>query len=457
MKISFRVLLKGGIWSFGTFGLVQVIRLGTNIILARLLSPELFGIMLIVNSVRIGIEFISDLGVSQNIIFNKNANDPEYYNTAWTIQAIRGVGIWLVALALAIPISRFYQSPILAYLTPVVALCSVFVGFTSISVPLLQKRLQYARVNAFDAVSAFGGMAAIVVFAYISRSIWALAFGGIFGCAISTIGSYFILPDIKHQFRISKRYVWEMLHFGKWVFVSSIAYFLSTNFDRLFLAKVISLEMLGVYGIARSLADALGAMVLRFGTHVLFPFIASHSQLPRAELHQQLGRIRKRSLLLAAIGFSAIAAMADLPIKLLYDERYQAANWMLPLLIIGSWFSLLAYLNESTLLGLGKPSYIAISNIAKFVFLLVALPLGVTYFALPGGIVVVVLSDLFRYFPILLGLRRERFSFAAQDLFLTLVTFMLIGLWEWLRHVFGFGNSFETMPTTISAYFNIGW
>ena len=49
---------------------------------------------------------------------------------------------------------------------------------------------------------------------------------------------------------------------------------------------------------------------------------------------------------------------------------------MLPVLIIGSWFSILAYLNELTLLGLGKPSYNAASNGLKFAFLLIGLPLS---------------------------------------------------------------------------------
>jgi O-antigen/teichoic acid export membrane protein len=453
MTISVRVLLKGIVWSFGTYGVVQAFRFVTNVILARLLAPELFGIMLIVNSVRIGIEFISDVGVSQNIIYHKNANDPEFYNTAWTLQAIRGIGIWLVASILAVPVARFYQSPILMFVVPITAFTSVLAGFSSISLALLQKRLRFARMYAFDTVSAFVGAAAIVLFAYFSPTIWALVFGFVFGCTVSTIASYFLLPDIKHRFYLSKRYVLEILHFGKWVFASSIVYFLSTNFDRLYLAKVVSLEMLGVYGIARTIAEALGMMVLRLGTNVLFPFIASHSQMPRADLHEQLGRIRVRSLLLAGFGFSVIAATADLPIKLLYDERYQAASWMLPLLIIGSWFSVLAYVNEATLLGLGKPIYTAISNLSKFAFLLIGIPLSVMYFGLFGGIVVVVLSDLFRYFPILIGQRREHFSFGVQDLLVTLATFLLFGLWEWLRSVSGFGTSFETLPIEISAFF----
>ena len=85
---------RGALWTVGGFGAGQVIRFVSNIILTRLLVPQLFGLMAIVNTVRMGIELISDLGIGQNMIYSPNASDPEYYNTAWTLQIIR---IYLMA------------------------------------------------------------------------------------------------------------------------------------------------------------------------------------------------------------------------------------------------------------------------------------------------------------------------------------------------------------------------
>jgi hypothetical protein len=55
------------------------------------------------------------------------------------------------------------------------------------------------------------------------------------------------------------------MHFGKWIFVSSMVFFLSTYIDRLYLGKVVPLELLGIYGIARSISDLTGNLVLRLG------------------------------------------------------------------------------------------------------------------------------------------------------------------------------------------------
>jgi O-antigen/teichoic acid export membrane protein len=443
MTISLRFLLRGAIWTIGAYGVSQALRLITNVLLARLLAPELFGLMLIVNSLRTGLELLSDVGIGQNIVYHKNGNDPDFYNTAWSIQSVRSILLWFIALGLTLPVARFYESPVLMFILPLTTFSIVLAGFTSVTRELLQKRLQVAKLNAFDATTSIISSVAYVLFAYLSPTVWSLVLGGLFGSTITLIGSYFLLPDVRQRFQFSKQFSLEILHFGKWIFVSSVLYFLSTNFDRLYLAKAVPLQLLGIYGIARSISEMLGLVILRLGNYVLFPIIASHSQMPRDDLRTQLAPLRSKFLFLTALVFSLLVSFGDVPIKLFYDERYQAAAWMLPVLVLGAWFSILAYLNESTLLGLGKPSYTAISNALKFVFLLISLPIGFRFYNLTGCIAVVVLADAFRYIPISIGQRREEFSFGAQDLLFTLGVVLFTGLLEWSRWTCGFGTSLD--------------
>src|ERR1700733_3514070 len=124
MKISTQIM-RGSGWTTAAFAGSQFLRFASNIVLARLLSPELFGIMAIVNSVRTGVEMFTDVGTSQNIVFNHNAEDPDFYNTAWTINLIRGLLLSFVCLAIASPLARFYRIQELAVVFPFVGLSFV--------------------------------------------------------------------------------------------------------------------------------------------------------------------------------------------------------------------------------------------------------------------------------------------------------------------------------------------
>lgn len=436
------------------FAVSQAIRVGQSIILARLLAPNIFGIMLIFTTVNTGIQLMTDVGIGKGVIYHKEADDPDFYNTAWTLQVVRSTILWVIAIFIAFPAAHFYNFPVLIIIIPITALSFVIDGLSSISKVLVQKRLEFAKQNIFNTIVALVSALGYVTLAYITPTIWAPVFGGLIASTASMIGSYFLLDDVRQRFHISRKYAAQISQFGKWIFISSFVYFLSTNYDRLYLAKAIPLALLGVYGIARNISELVSLFFLSLGNGVVFPFIASHSEVPRNEFHNELAGVRAKFLIPAAIGLSCFTVAADLAIRILYDQRYHAASWMLPVLIVGSWFSILANINEATLLGLGKPLYSAISNCTKFLFLSIGLPLGIGKYGFVAAIFVVVLAEVFRYLPMAIGLQRERFSFGKQDLLLTLGVFVMIAFLNWLRWAVGLGTSFDTLPIDWSRLLN---
>src|SRR5437762_230154 len=108
MTISTRTLVSGTFWTIGAYGISTALRVVTNVALAHMLAPDIFGTMLIVYTLKTGIELVSDVGINQNIVYNENADNPEFYNTAWTLQLLRSIGLWLVFVAAAWPIALFY-------------------------------------------------------------------------------------------------------------------------------------------------------------------------------------------------------------------------------------------------------------------------------------------------------------------------------------------------------------
>lgn len=448
MNLSKPSIISGVIWTVAGYGATLLARLGAIVVIARLLAPELFGIMAIINSVRTGLDLVSDFGLGQNVVQNKNADDPKFLNTAWSLQLIRGAILFFFCLAASLPLAYFYDATILMIAVPVAALNFLFGSLNSVSLFLMHRRLQLRKLNTFETSIEFVSAMAHVVLAYLSPTVWALVLGGLTATFTRMIGSYFLMPELRHTFSISKEYAWQIFRFGKWIFLSSIVYFISMNFDRLYLGKVAPLAMLGIYGLARSLADPLGAIVLRLGALVVFPAIAASASQPRHQLRARISSGRLKLLLVAAVGLASVASVGDWIVDILYDDRYQAAGWMLPILIVGVWLSIICTISESTLLGFGKPVYGAIANTLKCGYVVIVLPIGYLHYGILGAVIVIATSDLCRYIPLLVGQVRERCSFVRQDLITTLILFALIASFGGVRLSLGLGTSLQAIVTT---------
>ena len=86
------------------------------------------------------------------------------------------------------------------------------------------------------------------------------------------------------------------------------------------------------------------------------------------------------------------------------------------------------------------------SNSAKFFLLLIGLPLGISNYGFVAAIAVIVCAEVFRNIPLVIGLKRERFSFGRQDVLMTLAVFAIVALLNWLRWALGFGTCFDSLP-----------
>jgi O-antigen/teichoic acid export membrane protein len=418
-KIS-RQMVERLTWTTVSFGVIQLLRLLNNVVLARLLSPHLFGLMLIVNSIRVGVELLSDVGINQSIISNRQGHSPEFYDTAWTIKVIRGTLLGAICFGTSSLLASFFETPELATILPVIALIFIFTGFQSASGALLQKQMSLARISLFDMGVALISIASHIALAYVTPTIWALVLGTVLNNAIALVASYLIIPGVKHRFFLDRESVREILTFGKWIFLTSVIYFLAMNFDRLYFAKQITLTMLGVYSIARSLADMLSTFVVRTSNLVLFPKVAA-MQASAPEVRAKLLHARRMMLALAAVGLAGFTSVSDLVVHMLYDERYALAGIMLPLMLLGVWISILGTVNDSILLGRGKPAYSAFANAAKLIAIVIGVPVAFHYYGLIAALIVLNAGEVVRYMVLWVFSRGKHLAFARDDLALTLL------------------------------------
>lgn len=421
------------------YGFSQFLRLLGNLILSRLLVPEYFGLMALSNILIQGLAFFSDVGLEPGIIRSKRAHEGDFLSTAWTIQVIRGCVIFLLSIVIAIPSSIIYNEPILAYIVPAIGLSSIFQGLQSTYLYTLSKELKQGILTYVEIIIQTISLVVIILLAYLYRNIWSLVIGSLVFAILKAIWSHHLTTGPKNHFLLEQTATTELLSFGKWIFFSSAMMFLASQADRLLLGKIFPLALLGIYNIALMFAELPKQVLIAISQRVLFPLITNFSHLSRLELRTQLRKQRRIMLYPLGLLVAVFACFGDYLILLLYDQRYQQASWILPLLAAGIWPLVLHSTIDRSLYALGKPNYSAFGNLAKFLYMLVALPMLHRIAGNFGAVIAVVMNDIPVYIIINIGLVKEKISLLKQDLVATLAFVVMIGFFLALRQILCLG------------------
>ena len=434
-----KLAYKGAFWTIAGFGFSQGLRFVNNIILTRLLVPEYFGLMAVVSTLLVSLELFSDVGVGQSIVSNSRGEEPEFLNTAWTIKIIRGFVLWIICLIMTVPAAQFYEDERLLWLLPFIGFSSVLSGLSSTSLSVLNRQLALDKLMLFDLSAQFFSILVMLGLSWYTRSIWSLAIGGVSLQVFRTVVSHQLKNQPPNRICWDKRSLKEILSFGKWMFVATALMFLAEQADRLILGKLLSFKMLGVYTVAYTLAAMPREIIKRLGSRVIFPTISRHKDLPRPTLRAKILQQRRKILLGFALFLAFLVSAGDLIIKALYDDRYIQATWMMPILCVGIWFSVLFYTNSPALLAIGKPLYSAQSNFFRFLTIALGLPTAFHFSGSLGAIIVISLSDLPLYLVNMYGLWREKLLCFSQDLRATVLFVGVLALFLLLRNYLGFG------------------
>ncbi len=429
--------IRGAIWTVAAYGISQLLRFGSNVILTRLLLPELFGLMSLVYVFITGLVLFSDLGIHTSIVQNKRGDEPDFLNTAWTMQIIRGFLLWLGCLVLAFPASQIYNEPRLALLLPIVGLTSALGGFNSTAIFTLNRHLSVKQLAIYELSGQVISLAVMLIWAVLYPSVWALVGGSLSSSIFHLIRSHQLNKGKPNRLTWDRSAVRELIGFGKWIFISTVMTFLANQSDRLILGKLFSLEMLGVYGIAFALADMPRSLLLAVSNKVIFPTYSRMTELPRSEFRQKILRNRQPILLVLAVGLAIFISFGNLLVSFLYDDRYAAAGWMLPLISLGTWPLMLTQTIDPVLFALGKPRYNAFGSFLSFLFYAIGIPIGFSLYGAVGAVVSVAVSNIPIWILVSYALWREQISAFRQDILATAVFLTTLTIMFGVRSFFG--------------------
>lgn len=411
---------RQALWLTVPFGLQQAIRLFNNVVLAYLLAPEIFGVMLLINTLRTGTELLSDVGVGQSVVRSPHAKDRTFLDSAFTVQLVRGIILMVLALLAAWPIAEAYGNP---ELVPVICLVSIVFLMTGLQSPdlfLMQRDMRVVHRGIYDLVGTVINTIVTIGLAWWLGNVWALVWGLVINAVVTTLLSYAFAPFRLPRLTWHSEHSAEILHFGKWIFLSTALYFAAISTDKIYFSAVLPLALVGIYGVARTFSDMLTALAQRLGSFLVFPRVVELRER-RDEAAPTFQRKRRIALAMIAAATAVAIAVSDQLILLLYDTRYHAAAFMLPVLMAGVWFAVLGAFGEAKLFGLDRPRSAAVGNAVKFAILIVGLPLLVPTQGVFAGLLVLLAAEAGRWLALSIALRHERLASIGDDLVLTVL------------------------------------
>ncbi len=402
-----RAAAKGALWVFGAFALGQVVRLGSSLVLSRLLFPEAFGIMRVLMVVVGIVGMLSDAGLRGSIIAHKRGNEPDFYNTAWTLQCLRGVAVAAVVSALAAPLASYYALPELSFLLPAVGLSLVFRGLQSTAVFTLSRQVNPKPGALLDLAVRVSSVAIMVGLAFVWKSVWVLALGMILSNMGSGLATHFLIKGYRNRWRWDKEAVRAQLRFGKWVFLSSALAALLGQGGSAVVAKLLTDNMLGVYSIALLLSEAVTQAMQTVATKVLQPLYAKFVLGNRKRLRGRMFKVRGALLALALPPLWVLGIFGQEIVDLLFDERYVQAGWMLRILAAGSIGTLIIGTAEMLFVASGDSRSHLIHKATGATFFVLCMAVGYSLGEFQGVLIGMSVGRILGYLPMAFLLRRR--------------------------------------------------
>lgn len=399
-------VLRGSALTVLGFGGTQAIRLLGNLILARLLFPEAFGIMALVAVLLVGLAMLSDIGIYPAIQRSRRGDDEAFLNTAWTINIIRGVVLLLAGSALAWPMAQFYGEPILAQLAPVACLALLIQSFEPTKVAQAERHLLLGRVTLLELTAQSVALVVMVVLAALTGSLWALVIGSLVASLTRMIMAWTVLPGIVNRPRLEPEAMRELIHFGKWMFLSTVAGFLAQNADKLVLGRYLSAHELGLYNIGFFLAS----FPLMLGTTLVVRLmIPVYRDSPPGDSDANFARLRRIRVMLTAgllTMMTPLVLLGPWIVELLYDDRYLASGGVVVLIGLALMPQLVTVAYNHAALAKGDSRGFFLVNGAGAVLIVALLAGLVPIYGIAGAAAALIVTAILGY-PLQLWLARR--------------------------------------------------
>jgi O-antigen/teichoic acid export membrane protein len=367
--------IKGTFWSAADAFLGQGITFVVGIVLARLLSPEeygMIGICLIFTTILNG---IVDSGFSNAIIRKKEATNDDY-NTMFITNMVVSVVLYALLYFSAPLISSFFQME-LTSIVRVIGLVLIINGLSLTQQTNLTKKIDFKTKTKASIVSAILSGAIGIGMAYAGFGVWALVAQLLSKQTVYTIALWILnrwMPNFHFSVE-SFKYMWG---FGWKLLVSGLLDRLWAQMYQVVVGKFYNAATLGQYTRGREYANIFSANITSIVQRVTYPVLAE-VQDEKERMVSAYRKVIKVTMFVTCVCIISIGAVAEPLIYCLIGEKWHQAATFLPLICISMSLYPLHAINLNMLQVQGRSDIFLYLEIVKKIIAIGPLCIGIFY------------------------------------------------------------------------------
>ena len=350
-------------------------------VLARLLTPEAFGVVTTLTMVIAFAEIFTDAGFQKYLVqheFKDDADREESTNVAFWSNLVLSLLIWGIIAVFADPLAMLVGSPGLGHVLIVACISIPLAAFSSIQMALYKRDLDFKTLFKVRIVSSLIPLLVTVPLAFILRNYWALVIGTI---VVNVVNAILLTAFSKWRprwyYSIAK--FKEMFSFTVWSLLEAISIWLTGYVDVFIVGRALSQHYLGLYKTSSALVGQIMGLVTAITTPILFSAL-SRLQNDDNEFQRLFLRFQKIvGILVIPLGMG-LFIFSDLATEIILGSQWSEASGFVGLWGLTSAFTIvLSHFSSEVFRAKGKPRLSVWSQLLHIIVLWPTVLIAVKY------------------------------------------------------------------------------
>ena len=361
-------VIHGVTWATIASVMVRLLATISNLVLAKLLAPEVFGIIAAAYIVIAAMELFSDFGINKALI-QYDGDIKLASNVALTLRLGQGIFLFILAAVFAKSFAYYYETPELRAIIIVLSLNFILSAMGTVPMTLLSRDLKFKQQLTPQVVPVTLQVVVSISMAAAGYGAWSIV-AGLASMNIVRTWLFWRASPFKLRLQIDLKVTGALLKFGLPLFGNGLVLYFLYQIDKLVVGKTLGMEQLGYYAFAFIIINLPTTEVVYLLNRVMFPTYALIGRHKGELKNAYLKSLKYIMLIIVPLNFGIPVLGGDL-FQALYGDKWVAAIAPLQAFGLFAFMRSMGATMSNIFLALGKTKFLF--GIAAMCMVLVAL------------------------------------------------------------------------------------